>query len=526
VPNEDIQNLLRTAIQAAQGGNKPIARRILQQIVSQDPQNEMAWIWMASVTEALEERQNCLQKVLEINPNNERAKQALEKLKQMPSTPGPQREVTAVQPLRHTPPMGQPAVSSPPRLEREALLRTAPHRRQRFTPPLVLAGLLAVGMIVVGGGMLVNFLLKGENKNNQTPTPQIPGVEVVPSTQEQEVSFVTPTPLGGTLVTFIPMENMPATWTPTATWTPLPSSTPTPTPLPLTEYTLLVSGMRDDQTEWALYTMLADGTRERRLALTLEDSNLTLVEAYDAAFSPDGRQVVFTAVVSQSIEQEGQTVTEQFEDLFIAPSGGGPAHRLTRVEASHVEGAAWSPDGNRIAYTSNQDGDYDIYVINLDGYAVMPLTSNTVEDRDPTWSPDGEWIAFASDLSGPGFLEVWRMQSDGSGAEQLTDDSNSSYAPAWSPDGRYIAFVSDRRVDTDLYVMNADGTGETLLTINDDSYEERDPAWSPDSKWIAFSSNRASDFFEIYIIYPDGSGLQRITVDEGDNRYVAWKPFQ
>ena len=69
---EEIQQLLKTGIEAAQSGNKIIARHILEQVVSKDPANEMGWLWLASVVETVEERRESLQQVLSINPNNKR----------------------------------------------------------------------------------------------------------------------------------------------------------------------------------------------------------------------------------------------------------------------------------------------------------------------------------------------------------------------------------------------------------------------------------------------------------------------
>jgi dipeptidyl aminopeptidase/acylaminoacyl peptidase len=255
-----------------------------------------------------------------------------------------------------------------------------------------------------------------------------------------------------------------------------------------------------------------------------EAGGLTLIQAYDAAYSPDGQQIVFTGRVSQVKVQDAATVTVEFEELFIAPAAGGQIQRLTTLEADNAKGAFWSPDGEQIVFASDVDGDFDIYLVSVNGGQPWAITFNNADDRQPAWSPDGLTIAFASDQGGPGFLEVWSMTADSANLKQLTDDANNSYAPAWSPDGYYIAFVSDRRVDTDLYVMNADGTGERLLTLSDDRFEERDPAWSPDGSWIAFSSNRGGALFDLYLIRPDGSDLQQVTVDRGENRYVTWMP--
>jgi WD40 repeat protein len=529
VANEELQNLLRTGIQAAQSGNKAIARRILEQVTEQDPRNELAWIWMASIADSAAERRTYLQKVLEINPQNERARQALDKLEQAapaaPLPPGPALSA------RMTPRVDQPppALSATPSsgLGRDALLESAA-RRRRSPLPFLLVGLLAVAMIVVGVVLLLNSLLAGTGET--TPTPAT--AALLPPRQTPLPAFVTSTPLGGTLITLVPQEPPPPTWTSTATWTPAPAATPTVTPLPPSSYTLMVSAKRGGSSEWALYTLQADGSGEQPVRLQSpaaaggNPSAPTVLEVYDSSYSPDGQQIAFSARISEVRTQDNAPVTVEYEEIFTARASGGPSQRLTSLEATNTEDPAWSPDGQQIAFASDADGDFDIYVVRPgDEAPPRAMTFNSAQDRQPAWSPDGKAIAFASDQGGPGFLEVWRVSIDGTDLEQLTEDSNSSYAPAWSPDGKWIAFVSDRRVDADLYIMNADGTGEQLLTINDGKAEERDPAWSPDGEWIALSSNRNSPVFELALLRPDGSDWQPITSKRGgDTRYACWKP--
>jgi len=517
VANEELQSLLRTGIQAAQSGNKAIARRILEQVIEQDPRNELAWIWMASVAESTAERRKCLEKVLEINPQNERAKQALEKLQQVAPPPAPTPSRPTESP-RLTPRLDRAPAMPPsaPMMDRETLLSAPSGRRRRPGILFYLIGLLAVGMIV--GGLVMLWL--NMQAESATPTAAATQPASLPTMPTQVSAFATSTPIGGTLFTRAP-EIMPATWTPTATWTPSPPPNPTATPLPLDTFTLLVTGPREGQPEWHLYTMAGDGSNERLVRLRLpgeDEEEAGLIEVYNGTFSPDGKQLVFTARLSQNEAGE-------YEELFVAPAGGGTMTQLTSLGAVHTGDAAWSPDGSQIAFASDQDGDYDIYLISPEGGEPRALTFNETEDRDPAWSPDGEFIAFSSDQSGPGFLEVWRMTKDGATPEQLTNDANNSYAPAWSPDGTLIAFVSDRRIDTDLYVMNADGTGERLLTVDDGSAEDRDPAWSPDGRWIAYSSNLGSFVFEVYLIRPDGSEMHQITQGQGESRYIAWQPL-
>ena len=116
------------------------------------------------------------------------------------------------------------------------------------------------------------------------------------------------------------------------------------------------------------------------------------------------------------------------------------------------------------------------------------------------------------------------MDPEGGNLKQLTDDQNSSLAPAWSPDSQWIVFISNRRAYMDLYIIPANGGGARALLVRDVPAEELDPAWSPDGEWIAFSSNREGAIYDLFVIKPDGSELQRVTTQDGDSRYAAWTP--
>ena len=102
----------------------------------------------------------------------------------------------------------------------------------------------------------------------------------------------------------------------------------------------------------------------------------------------------------------------------------------------------------------------------------LPISNN---DFSPTWSPDGSRIAFDSERDGN--LEVYVMNADGTGQTRLTDNPAADGVPAWSPDGSRIAFMSNRDGDYEIYVMNTDGSGQTRLTVN--SAADVAPAWSP-----------------------------------------------
>jgi hypothetical protein len=142
---------------------------------------------------------------------------------------------------------------------------------------------------------------------------------------------------------------------------------------------------------------------------------------------------------------------------------GSDQIRLTNNSANDYT-SAWSPDGTEIAFSSDRDGNYEIYVMNADGSDQIRLTNNSANDRFPAWSPDGTEIAFSSDRDGD--FEIYVMNADGSDQIRLTNNSANDDYPAWSPDGTKITFSSDRDGNHEIYVMNADGSDQIRLTNN------------------------------------------------------------
>ncbi|MEQ1592682.1 MAG: Ig-like domain-containing protein [Thiobacillaceae bacterium] len=190
----------------------------------------------------------------------------------------------------------------------------------------------------------------------------------------------------------------------------------------------------------------------------------------------------------------------------------------------------WSPDGSKIAFTSNRDGDYEIFVMNANGTNVVPLTSNTsIQDNQPAWSPNGNQIAYMSDTSNG--LEVWVMDSNGGNKHQIAMTTNAtdiSGQPTWSPDGTKIAFTSTRSGSSgyDIWVANADGTGSPVKLFTA-SGTDAEPVWSPDGSKIAFSNtNTTTGVANVFVMDANGTNLKQLTFNSGSgvDKSPVWSP--
>ena len=90
-----------------------------------------------------------------------------------------------------------------------------------------------------------------------------------------------------------------------------------------------------------------------------------------------------------------------------------------------------SPDGQWITFISNRDGDFEIYIADVNGNNLRQLTANDTGDYDPVWSPDGQWIAFYSFRDGPNNSEIYVMDRNGANVRRLTDNPTADDNPSW-----------------------------------------------------------------------------------------------
>jgi len=197
---------------------------------------------------------------------------------------------------------------------------------------------------------------------------------------------------------------------------------------------------------------------------------------------------------------------------------GGPTFNLTNDPAED-RAPAFSADGRYVAFESHRDGNWEIYIIELESGEVRRVTNHLAYDGAPVWSPDGRYLAFESYRDGN--LEVYTLDLVSGALHRLTDDPAGDYAPAWSPHGRWIAFTTWREGNKEIYLMGAQGVKQRNLTQHesDDEY----PAWSPDGQRLAFVSWRDGNG-EIYTLDVDSGEVVRLTHNDLLDTAPDWSP--
>jgi Tol biopolymer transport system component/DNA-binding winged helix-turn-helix (wHTH) protein len=210
------------------------------------------------------------------------------------------------------------------------------------------------------------------------------------------------------------------------------------------------------------------------------------------------------------------TVQQQtLGNLWIA-SMDDPAYTQITTGTSVASYPSWTPDG-KVVYTSNSNGNSDLYLLDPSDGVSKRLTSDSDNNRDPVVSPDGRYVVFNSDRSG--ILCLWRIDIDGSNAKQLNNQT--SLNPSFAPDGRTIVYTSL----ANKYISSTIGIdgGEPHQLSEEQSFA---PVFSPDGTQIACLYPGGADSpFRISIAPATGGlSLKSISTPKGTARQLRWTP--
>lgn len=220
-----------------------------------------------------------------------------------------------------------------------------------------------------------------------------------------------------------------------------------------------------------------------------------------AFFRPDGKKIIFASSHEDPDPQEkpkdsGGRYTwdlTSYMNIYEANPDGSELVRLTSGSAYHAE-CAYSPDGTRIVYASNEDGSMNIYTMNADGSDVKQLThTGFCYNGGPFFSPDGLQIIFRADRERQHYLQIYVIDTDGMNEKQLTANKAVNWAPYWHPNGQVIAFTTSLHGHHcyEIYLMNI-VTGR-IFRLTDHPAFNGLPVFSPDGTKLLWTSKRGLD---------------------------------
>lgn len=208
-----------------------------------------------------------------------------------------------------------------------------------------------------------------------------------------------------------------------------------------------------------------------------------------------------------------------FEIATMWPDGSN-LRQLTQLQASSLN-PSWSPDGRTIAFSSNAQGQFDIWQVSLKGVA-QPIIAGDFIDTNPAWAPDGQWLVFNSSRSGN--IDIFRYQFETGLIERLTNNPRGDFDPSLSPDGQWMVYVLETNESFNLARVPFKPEERRFYEpeVLTEFRVTGSPDWSPDGTQLLFHARyRIDRSMDLYTLTP-GSDPERITFGSSDDQRGVW----
>jgi TolB protein len=260
----------------------------------------------------------------------------------------------------------------------------------------------------------------------------------------------------------------------------------------------------------------AKDARQKRLAIMDYDgANVRYLTDSSAIvlaprFSPDGNRILYTSYETG------------FPRIYVLDIGSVQRRVLESQEGTMSFAPRFAPDGQTIVYSLSQGGNTDIFAMNINSGQATRLTSAPSIETAPSFSPDGRSIVFESDRSGS--QQLYIMSAGGGEPQRISFGPGRYGTPVWSPRGDLIAFTKQNAGRFHIGVMRTDGAEERLLTA---SFLDEGPTWAPNGRVIMFTreTQGADGRATLYSVDITGRNLKQVRTPDGGSD-PSWSPLQ